>query len=207
MFSGKWSPAASSTSPRRETMGSGPSPTARPSWMGTGRSELEAWQSSLVDEMRWSITCCLTANVLTALYPLRPHKEKCPNIPFTHASSSLGDCLVRQKLRPLLVYLLSEGHPSYETRSEFVWKHFGLHCLVWSNWRTFILHSTFNMHSCSKASFFLILVILISFAGYFLFPFYYSCWNIYRENVWQVGNYHTKPSHHKGKMLDNQNVT
>ena len=50
-----------------------------------------------------------------------------------------------------------------------------------------------------------ILVILISFAGYFLFPFYYSCCNIYRENVWQVGNYHTKPSHHKGKMLDNQN--
>ena len=42
LFSGEWSPATSSTSPRGETMDSGPSPTARPSRMGTGRSELEA---------------------------------------------------------------------------------------------------------------------------------------------------------------------
>ena len=157
MFSGKWSPAASSTSPRRETMGSGPSPTARPSWMGTGRSELEAWQSSLVDEMRWSIACCLTANVLTALYPLRPHK-------FAHASSSLGDCLVRLKLRPFLVYLLSEG-------SSFLWNTFWI-CMtaLWS-----ALSCLKQLENCilvTRLVFFSvlkyrILVILISFAGYF----------------------------------------
>ena len=45
---------------------------------------------------------------------------------FTHASSSLGDCFVRLKLRPLLVYLLSEG-------SSFLWNTFWI-CMtaLWS---------------------------------------------------------------------------
>ena len=84
---------------------------------------------------------------------------------FTHASSSLGDCLVRLKLRPLLVYLLSEG-------SSFLWNTFWI-CMHDSTLVCIVLSEAIGeLHSCSKASFFLVLVIwflsLVIFCSHFI---------------------------------------